>query len=235
MSSQFVASWLGEYRLIREIWNGEFPDAGAGPSVALSILEKSWMSAIIFLRSLSLVQVQYFFRSYNTQSEISEFYVLGWLLLLGWLLWTPLIPGCAVVVLVIYRLVDAFNYRLSILFVDRYKKDWGLRSLGRSLILVLFNYLEMIVGFGILYLQTGSIKHSAGPCLPISSPIEGLYFSTVTITTLGYGDLIPCNDVGRILVTLELVSGFIFVALVVGLLLTGARFVRELDAKPTAT
>jgi hypothetical protein len=229
--THFKSAWLDEYRLIRNIWNGSFPEQGAGPPISLSILEKSWMTTIVFIRSLSFVQIQNFFQSYKIQSEISEFYVLAWLFLLLWLLWNPLTPLASVFAIVIYRMVDAFNYRLCILFVDRYKRNWGLRSLGRSLILILINYLEIIVGFGILYLNTGSIEISTRPGKLLGSPIEALYYSTVTITTLGYGDFTPSNDTGRILVMLELLLGFIFVALVIGLLLTGARFVREL--RPT--
>jgi len=235
MIRQFVTAWLQEYRLISSIWNGTYPEPGAGPSISLSILEKAWMSIIVFLRSFSLVQIQYLFRSYKIQSEISEFYVLTWFIGVMWLLWHPLAPSWLLFLIVIYRLVDAFNYRLSILFVDRYKANWGLRSLARSLILILINYLEIIVCFAVLYLNTNSVESTTKPGLLISNPLDALYFSTVTITTLGYGDFVPGNDTARILVTLELIFGFIFVALVLGLLLTGAKFVTELSSHHTQT
>jgi hypothetical protein len=48
-----------------------------------------------------------------------------------------------------------------------------------------------------------------------------LYLSAVTITTLGYGDIVPTGDsaVGRSLVIVEAVLGFVLLGLFVALLL----------------
>jgi len=49
-----------------------------------------------------------------------------------------------------------------------------------------------------------------------------MYFSLTTVTTVGYGDLAPASDVGRLLATVEALLGQVFlvtfVALLVGLL-----------------
>ena len=52
----------------------------------------------------------------------------------------------------------------------------------------------------------------------ISSSIKGvdgfgsaLYFSIVTITTLGYGDMVPEDEIARAMVCLEVITGVIFV------------------------
>ena len=49
-----------------------------------------------------------------------------------------------------------------------------------------------------------------------------IYFSLTTITTLGYGDLAPVSEVGRLLATIEALVGQVylvtFVGMVVGLL-----------------
>jgi hypothetical protein len=39
--------------------------------------------------------------------------------------------------------------------------------------------------------------------------LESLYFSVVTFTTLGYGDVTPNDDLGRILVILEVIIGYV--------------------------
>jgi hypothetical protein len=53
-------------------------------------------------------------------------------------------------------------------------------------------------------------------------PVAFMYFSLATITTVGYGDLAPASDVGRLLAALEALLGQVFlvtfVALLVGLL-----------------
>jgi Ion channel len=40
-----------------------------------------------------------------------------------------------------------------------------------------------------------------------------LYFSTVTITTLGFGDIVPISNVARILISLEAIIGVITIGL----------------------
>ncbi len=128
--------------------------------------------------------------------------------------------------LVCYRLVDGLNYRLCIIFVDRYKEDWGLRSLNRSLILLFINYLEIIVGFATLYLLTGSVGYKVG--VPLLSRSDALYFSVITITTLGYGDIKPILEIGKWLSLTETIMGFILVVLVVGTFLTGVQDIQNL-------
>jgi Ion channel len=58
--------------------------------------------------------------------------------------------------------------------------------------------------FAILYISHSShFKGLSGKFL------ESLYFSVVTFTTLGYGDVTPSDDLGRILVILEVVIGYV--------------------------
>jgi len=41
----------------------------------------------------------------------------------------------------------------------------------------------------------------------ITSPVQALYFTVVTISTVGYGDIVPITDVGRIFVMILIISG----------------------------
>jgi voltage-gated potassium channel len=41
----------------------------------------------------------------------------------------------------------------------------------------------------------------------INSPLEALYFTIVTISTVGYGDIVPITDVARVFVIVLIVSG----------------------------
>jgi len=219
-----ISNWLKEYQLISNIWSGKFPEHYK--KISLSVLEKVFMTVLIFIRSLSLVHIKEFFNSYKIRSEISEFYVLAWFVVLLCLLWYPLSSTAFLFVIVVYRLIDGLNYRLCIIFVDRYKRDWGLRSLNRSLLILMFNYCEVIIGFAVLYLATYSIGYSNSNKI-ITTPMEALYFSTVTITTLGYGDMIPISPFGQKLALLEPLLGFILVVLVIGVFLTGVRDIKE--------
>ncbi|MVO14793.1 hypothetical protein GO984_03130 [Rhodobacteraceae bacterium CY05] len=50
-----------------------------------------------------------------------------------------------------------------------------------------------------------------------------LYFSTVTITTLGYGDIAPVTHRGRMLVALQTLFGIVFIGLFLNSLATPRR------------
>jgi voltage-gated potassium channel Kch len=43
------------------------------------------------------------------------------------------------------------------------------------------------------------------------TPIKSIYFSVVTITTLGFGDIYPVNDIARILTAIESVIGIVII------------------------
>lgn len=44
-------------------------------------------------------------------------------------------------------------------------------------------------------------------------PWDSLYFSIVTITTLGYGDLTPLTDTGKAIAALEALAGIVLLGL----------------------
>jgi hypothetical protein len=49
---------------------------------------------------------------------------------------------------------------------------------------------------------------------------ELLYFSLVTLSTLGYGDIVPLNGEARILAALEAITGVLYIAITVALLVS---------------
>ena len=126
-----------------------------------------------------------------------------------------------------YRIADSFCYRLCVLFVDRYKSGWGLRSVNRAIILAIINYIELILGFAVIYVWSGSVS-ATGSCRVLSGSIEALYFSCVTATTVGYGDYIPNGHLGQGLVVAEILMAVLLLALVLGALLTGVRDIQPL-------
>ncbi len=56
---------------------------------------------------------------------------------------------------------------------------------------------------------------------------ELLYFSLVTLSTIGYGDIVPLSGEARILAALEGVTGILYIAITVALLVS--RFKSELS------
>lgn len=57
---------------------------------------------------------------------------------------------------------------------------------------------------------------------PGSFPIpQGIYFSFVTIATLGYGDIVPATDLSRGITVVEAVAGQLYIAVLVARLVSG--------------
>ena len=73
------------------------------------------------------------------------------------------------------------------------------------LVLALKSYLELVINFAILYFLMPSCFWKGEFC----SILDALYFSGVTITTLGYGDIAPENLLPKLLTVYEVLCGFI--------------------------
>jgi hypothetical protein len=67
----------------------------------------------------------------------------------------------------------------------------------------------------------GAIQHSAAAATDRHS--ELLYFSLVTLSTIGYGDVVPLHGEVRMLAALEGVTGVFYVAITVAILVSGYR------------
>jgi len=70
------------------------------------------------------------------------------------------------------------------------------------------SYLELIVSFGSLYYLLASNQFDSVAIKGICSPVDALYFSGVTITTLGYGDFSPTQWYTKLLSVYEVLCGF---------------------------
>lgn len=52
---------------------------------------------------------------------------------------------------------------------------------------------------------------------PIASITESFYFSTIVVTSLGFGDITPSTDLGRFVIACEAIAGFLTFALLVSM------------------
>jgi hypothetical protein len=97
------------------------------------------------------------------------------------------------------RYAGAFGYLLW-----KITSDYG-ESVGRWS----FSCLAVLLLFSLLFFASKSIT-------PIGNAFDYFYFSTITFTTLGYGDIHPANVLGEALACAEVACGFIMF----GMLLT---------------
>lgn len=61
----------------------------------------------------------------------------------------------------------------------------------------------------------GSLENSNGK--EVGGLWDHFYFSAVTFTTLGYGNIVPSNTVGEVIATIEVIIGFAAFALLIGI------------------
>jgi hypothetical protein len=83
--------------------------------------------------------------------------------------------------------------------------------------------LSIYVTLGVLFTVTYSAIAEIGPAPFFSQGTDGdpavrLYFSFVTLATLGYGDYTPAGDLGRMLAILEALIGQLYLVTIVALL-----------------
>src|SRR5208283_535047 len=64
----------------------------------------------------------------------------------------------------------------------------------------------------------GSFQHSVS--VATDHQAELLYFSLVTLSTIGYGDIVPLNGEVRMLAALEGIAGVLYIAITVALLVS---------------
>jgi Ion channel len=85
--------------------------------------------------------------------------------------------------------------------------------------------LYVLIGFLFAWAFTLVAEIGDGPFFSRGddgTPAEQLYFSFVTISTTGYGDLSPAGGVGRALAVLEIVIGQLYLVTVVAVIVTAA-------------
>jgi len=117
-----------------------------------------------------------------------------------------------------WRALEILHIAVNILLFGRFRKsdDYTVSSARRSLLINVLNYIEFIVLFATIY--AAGLARDIRPAVDRS--LDALYFSTVTMTTLGYGDYLPATGFARAIVALQAVIGIFFVALILGRVLT---------------
>ena len=121
-----------------------------------------------------------------------------------------IMEGYWIVSFAIFILVDLYILVALVEMSLRSKKDeWRVFELPHRLwsIPLLFCLLIAVVcSFANLYIQSRAVKNNGAV---MSDRGDAVYFSVVTITTLGYGDFVPTDAKSRRLSVYELGTGFL--------------------------
>ena len=191
---------------------------------------------LLLLRTLSLSNLLVFFKPVGAPAyELIDWYLVFWVILLSFMLfgWTP--AWWLAVPVASLRVTGIISYQLCIILVDSQDPTWRLWSVRRSFLFSLLNFYELIVAFAIIYLSIGCnlsigcIIQNRITSIPLSTPLDALYYSLVTMVTLGYGDFLPINHVGRGIVIGQLVSEILFLLVVIPMYVSA--ITREIGAR----
>ncbi|MEJ2696946.1 MAG: potassium channel family protein [Candidatus Sulfobium sp.] len=128
------------------------------------------------------------------------------------------------------RVFEIIVYQATVLLFDPYEQKksappYALRGYRRLLILIIQNYIEIAAWFGSFYI-VGRTYFIDNNCV-LKSSAGALYYSIVTMTTLGYGDVTPNSAWTRLLVSAQALTGVFMVAVIV------ARFISFLPKPQT--
>ena len=101
----------------------------------------------------------------------------------------------------------------------------GVQSL-RAVHLILVVEVTVVV-FALTYyvLAVGAVEQMSG----IETRLDALYFSVTTMTTVGYGDVVPVGQWARAIVTVQLAFDVLLIAIVGGLLRNLVQQRRRMD------
>lgn len=123
--------------------------------------------------------------------------IFSWFETQWWMYLILLLPG--------FRIFDIVICQLNILFGP---PNWGrVKSYRRNIALLLFNYLEILFCFALFYHFFSSSFHFDGYFSSVNSFWASSYFSLVTMSTLGYGDITPKDALGTSLICIQVLIG----------------------------
>lgn len=128
------------------------------------------------------------------------------------------------------RIFEILVYQVNVLFFDLFEStqelnEYALGGYRRIIILSLHNYFEIVFWFTSFYLYLKAFF--LDPHEVLKNWAGSLYYSVVTITTLGYGEVTPNNDWTRLLVALQTAIGVFMVIVII------ARFISFLPKPKT--
>lgn len=214
-------------RRIGDIWAGQYPTRPYGKR---AWGEKVLMTVLLMIRSLSLAQgVKH--ALWPREAPVSKDCRRGWIDLYVLLATGGLIAflflvvsekpvhwvRCWAIAMTTYLLVEMLATTLCVQFVEFYDRNDQPASPNRSIALLGIGYVELVIGFAIFYLVNDGVRAGSGEnARRLTEAWDAVYFSLVTITTLGYGDWAPRSQGAKALVCTEVLTGLALLVVMLG-------------------
>jgi len=112
----------------------------------------------------------------------------------------------------IIRIGDILVYQIHAIIVTTQEST---KSPKRLIALIFINYLEIIIWFAFFYQICNKLFTVVNENFSLNSISGSLYYSVVTITSLGEGSVIPNNWFALLLISVQVLIGFLITVLVI--------------------
>ncbi len=176
---------------LKEIWRDS--SFGIERICRLMLILSGFLSLLTLIKQITKNEIR--------RKFFIEIYVLLKLIFPLFSLIFHLYISTAVLIINIYFMLDTIFYLFRMFFLsDIYKNPI---SLKRTIILLSLNYIQLNFVFSLLYIGFGLINKQ--------TLINAVYFSFITSTTLGYGDISPINSSGKVITIFHVFLMLMFV------------------------
>lgn len=126
-----------------------------------------------------------------------------------------------IVAIILYRNLRLFSRNIAVMLHPGSVATWSdVSELSRI-------YLTMLAGFTLVNATLEGLHHLTGSGLPFGFMERGdlflnsLYYTVVTMTTLGFGDIVPRTWDAKMLLIVECLVSYVMFALVIGIITRG--------------
>lgn len=190
---------------VRRIWNNkDYNDFGIERIFRLLISISLFLFPGLYIRSISGK-----FGLISRKLAV-EFYVILKLILPIIYFKLNLTEYLSIAILASYMAVETLVYLAALIFLsNEFTKPISYR---RSILTLFINYIEICLDFAVIY----SYCNFAIPNFfkeKLTTGIQAIYFSFVTSTTVGFGDITVTNSFGQTLVIIQILLFLMFIGL----------------------
>lgn len=193
-------SIVNQRKNLRKVWDNEMHN-----DIGLEKMLRLFLVAIQFAFPGIYIRDKFGKHGLTYKNLAVESYVFLKTLLPLIFLITGLYTNILFVIITAYLLCETILYVATLIFVsDIFAKP---RSYRRSVLLLYFNYLEIVLAFAVIYGGLDLLSENA------DSIIDYIYFSFITSSTIGYGDIYPITDLGKVVVGFQSIVFLIFIVL----------------------
>lgn len=185
---------------IRAIWNNDHQDDnGIEKIVRLLLSISQLLFPGVYIKHLShKIGFEY-------QDLAMDVYVLTKVAFPVFILMYQWESNIYVVALMVFLLLETVLYIPTLIFAsDMLSRP---RSYKRSMLLLFFNYIEIVFSFGVLYTCGDNMNRA------FVSWYDPIYFSMVTSSSIGFGDYFPVTTYAKVLVSIQALFFLSFVVL----------------------